>query len=61
MIKFRKDYVNEDHSQHDDVQLDLMFHNDAKKQKINCGNELFKKLLEFVVSVLKMFDQDHRD
>jgi hypothetical protein len=30
MIMFRKDYVNEDHNPHDDVQLDSMFHNDAK-------------------------------
>ena len=33
MTMFRKYYVNEDHNQHDDVQLDLMFHNDAKKGK----------------------------
>ncbi len=33
MTKFPKGYVNEDHNQHDDVQLDLMFHNDAKNIK----------------------------
>jgi hypothetical protein len=33
MINFQKDYVNEDRIQHDDVQIDLMFHSDARKSK----------------------------
>lgn len=49
MIRFQKDYVNDDHNQHDDVLLDLMFHNDAKKQKFLFFVFIRNNLLEFVV------------
>lgn len=30
LIMFQIDYLNDDHNQHDDVQLDLKFRNDAE-------------------------------